>query len=360
MKHGERYGKVLLAVNRFLVFFLIAAFLITCSIMLFVTVMTQTLGITLTNQDIGAAAKLTLINVIALSLLLTVIDILRRKLTVERPVKRITDAAKKMTEGDFSVRIPPMTSVHGQDAFNEIAECFNRMAEELSGSETLRADFIANVSHELKTPLSVIQNYGKMLQKPNLSESERLEYAKAVTDASSRLAALITNILKLHKLENQQILPRFESYDLGEQLCECMIAYEDAWEAKHLHIETDIEEDVFVFSDAEMMSIVFNNLLSNAIKFTEEGGTVGLRVWADGEEAVVEISDTGCGISSEVGQRIFDKFYQEDISHATEGNGLGLALVKRVIDLTGNTISVESTVGRGSTFTVRMRRATHV
>ena len=159
-------------------------------------------------------------------------------------------------------------TTYSDGSFNKIIECFNHMAEELSGIETLRTDFIANVSHELKTPLAVMQNYGTMLQSPGLSEEKRVAYAKAVTDASRRLADLISNILKLNKLENQQIFPDETTYDLGEQLCECLLAFEDIWEKKQLEIDTEIADEIFVKADPEIMSLVWNNLFSNAMKFT--------------------------------------------------------------------------------------------
>ena len=229
------------------------------------------------------------------------------------------------------------------------------MVQELSGIEILRSDFIANVSHELKTPLAVIQNYGTMLQQPKLSEEDRKDYARTVIDAAQRLASLITNILKLNKLENQQIYPQKERFDLGEQLCECLLGFESAWEAKNLELETDIADGVTVESDPELLRLVWNNLFSNAFKFTEDGGTVGLKLYAENAHAVVEVSDTGCGISPEVGAHIFEKFYQGDSSHATQGNGLGLTLVKRVVDIVGGEIGVKSELGKGSAFTVKIR-----
>lgn len=356
MKNRTNFIKVLKSLNYFLVFFLLVAFVITCCTMLFVTVLSKTIHIDFNSENLNMAAKVTFWNVVFLSFLLAVFDYMRRKLTVDRPAKKITDAAEKIMQGDFSVRINDLPAVNSYDKFSEIANCFNAMAEELSGMETLRTDFIANVSHELKTPLAVMQNYGTLLQQPNLSEEKRMEYAKAVTDASRRLADLITNILKLNKLENQQIFPTAEIYDLSEQLCECLLYFEDIWENKEISIETDIEDGIMVKSDPEMMSLVWNNLFSNALKFTEKGGTVSLTVKSEGDTAVIRISDTGCGISKEVGAHIFDKFYQGDTSHSTQGNGLGLALVKRVVDITGSDISVESELGKGSTFTVRMGR----
>lgn len=259
-------------------------------------------------------------------------------------------------QGDFSAHINLPDSPDSMDGFQEISRYFNKMAKELSGLETLRTDFIANVSHELKTPLAVIQNYGTILGQPGLSEEKRIEYAKAVTDASRRLADLITNILKLNKLENQQIYPQAKEYDLSEQLCQSLLQFENVWEKKNINIETNLTEGVCIHADEELLSLVWNNLLSNAFKFTPENGTVSLSLAANDREAVVTVSDTGCGMKPETGEHIFEKFYQEDTSRATQGNGLGLALVKRVIDIIQGEIGVESIPGKGSIFTVKIRR----
>ena len=283
-------------------------------------------------------------------------DYVRRKLSVDRPAKIITDATEKIMQGDFSARVPAM---HGSavEGFGRIGTAINQMAQELASVETLRTDFIANVSHEMKTPLAVMQNYGTMLQQPDLSEETRIEYAKAITDSSRRMADMMTNILKLNRLENQQIFPQTTEYDLGEQLCECLLQYENVWEQSNIEIETDIEDGIRVKADAELLSLVWNNLFSNAFKFTEPGGTVSLALSAADHHAIVQVKDTGCGMSSEVGAHIFEKFYQGDTSHATQGNGLGLALVKRVVDIMQGEISVESAKGAGTTFTVKIRRA---
>ena len=358
MKRQTRIRRLLQSIHHYTVFFLLMAFVITCSMTLFLQILMRTTDIVLTEENLKIAAKLTFVNVLFLSLICTVIDALRRKLTIQRPVKKIVAAAEKIMQGDFSVRIAPIQRTDYEDTFNQIIDCFNKMAQELSATETLRTDFIANVSHELKTPLAVMQNYGTLLQTPGLSDEKRLEYAKAITDASRRLADLVSNILKLSKLENQQVALSTKPYDLGEQLCECLLGFEELWEKKALEIETELADNVTVTADAEMMALVWNNLFSNAIKFTAAGGKVSLRLTTDGSYAVVRISDTGCGISAEVGKHMFDKFYQGDSSRATQGNGLGLALVKRIIDLTESEISVESEVGVGTTFTVRMRRNT--
>ena len=337
----------------FLVFFLLVAFVVTCCFLLFLSTMQDALNIPLTEIHLQLAAKLTFLNVLALSLLFSTIDAVRRHFTVDIPVQKILDATDRVMRGDFSVRIPEpkRTSVYG---FYRIIRNFNAMTAELSGTETLRTDFIANVSHELKTPLSVMQNYGTMLQAPDLSEAERLEYAKVITDSSRRLAELITNILKLNRLENQQIFPEAEEYDLSEQLCRSLLLFEDVWEKKDIEIDAQIPDEVRIKSDPDLWELVWNNLLSNAMKFTPEGGRVSLTLSIEGNIAVVTVSDTGCGMTAEQGRHIFEKFYQADTSHATRGNGLGLALVKRVVDITGSSVSVQSTPGKGSTFTVRM------
>lgn len=356
MKKEGKVKNVLKWFNHFFVFFLLVAFVITCCTMLFVSTLQSTLHVTLTEGDIAAAAKITFLNVALLSLIFTISDAIRRKVTVERPVKRITDAAEKIIQGDFSVRVKPQSKFGTDETFNLVIDCFNKMAEELGSVETLRTDFIANVSHEMKTPLAVMQNYGTLLQAPDLTDEKRMEYAKGVTDSSRRMADMMTNILKLNRLENQQIYPEVSEFDLGEQLCECLLQYESVWEKAEIEIDTDIAEGVLVKADSELLSLVWNNLFSNAFKFTQSGGTVSVSLSATEHHVIVKVADTGCGMTAEVGAHIFEKFYQGDTSHATRGNGLGLALVKKVVDIMQGEISVESAVGVGTTFTVKIRR----
>ena len=347
--------QVLKAINNYVVFFLTVAFAVSCCMLLFVNTLADSMGLVFSEENIGTAAKVTFLNVLLLTLLFGTIDHIRRKLMVDRPVKIITDATEQIMQGDFSVRIPPMHGA-GMEGFHQIGTAINAMAQELSGTETLRTDFIANVSHELKTPLAVMGNYATMLQRPGITEEERQEYAKAISEAARKLAQLITNILKLNKLENQQIFPQPKEFDLGEQLCESLLVFEDAWEAKNLNIETDIQENVRIRSDPELLSLVWNNLISNAVKFTPEGGTVAVSLQAEDDRITVSVSDTGCGMTADTGMHIFEKFYQGDTSHATQGNGLGLPLVKRVMDILSGEISVESVCGEGSTFTVTFKR----
>ena len=352
MTRGRRF---LREVYNFLIFFLLVAFLVTCTTMLFVTVLSRTAGIEMTHEVIGTAAKLTMLNVVILSLAVSACDFLRRKLTTERVTRNISEGARRLAHGDYSVRIERVSSFGIDEQFNEIIDAFNTVAEELSGVETLRSDFIATVSHEIKTPLAVISNYARLLRGGRITPEEREEYARGISDAAARMSDMITNILRLNRLENQKIYPKGERIDLGERLIRCVLDFEEVWEHKGIGLSTDIEEGVTLTTDGELLDLVFTNLLSNAFKFTDAGGEVFVSLRRDGEWVEVRIRDTGCGIDAKVGGHIFDKFYQGDTSHATEGNGLGLSLVKRIVDVLGATLTVESELGKGSEFTVRIK-----
>lgn len=310
------------------------------------------------EQIIRHNAPLALLNILLLGVISFFLDNLRRHYTVDRYVHRIIRGLKQIQRGDFTVRIAPIAGYNSFNELDQIIAGINQMTQELAGVETLRTDFLSNVSHELKTPLAVIGNYATLLQNPSITQEQRAEYAHTIFDAVQRLSTLITNILKLSKLENQQIYPAAAPFNLGEHLCECILSFEQLWEDKGLDIDTNIEDGIVVCADKELLSLVWNNLLSNAIKFTDRGGTISCSLKTEGTQAVVTVSDTGCGMSAETGARIFEKFYQGDTSHASQGNGLGLSLVKKVIDILGGEISVSSTLGKGSTFTVRLGRQT--
>ena len=279
---------ILGSVSSFFLFFLTVGFIVSCCMMLFISVLAETMKLTITSDNVAAAAKITFWNVILITLLFKLADYIRRKIMVDRPTKIITEATEKIMAGDFSVRIMSMQN-SGMEGFNQIAMAINQMAEELGSVETLRTDFIANVSHEMKTPLAVMQNYGTLLQAPGLTEEQRIEYAKGVTDASRRMADMMTNILKLNRLENQQIYPQVTEFDLGEQLCECLLQYENVWEKASIEIETEIAENVIVKADAELLSHVWNNLFSNAFKFTSYGGTITVSLTATEHHAIVKV-----------------------------------------------------------------------
>ena len=272
------------------------------------------------------------------------------------PLEELSDAARRVAEGDFSVYLRPRHTNDKADCMDVLVQDFDKMVEELGSIETLKTDFFSNVSHEFKTPLAVIYNNAQLLQKKAVAE-EQIECVDNILDSSRRMSSLIQNMLKLNKLEKQAIVPEAEVYDVCAQLCECAVQFEDAWEKKNIEFDADMEEQAFISADPGLMELVWNNLLSNAIKYTEDGGTVKLAQKSDGDRIIVSVSDTGCGMSRDVVKHIFDKFYQGDTSHASNGNGLGLALVKRVLELSDADITVTSTPGEGSVFTVSVKCA---
>ena len=275
--------------------------------------------------------------------------------TYELPMLRLADAAAKIAQGDFSVRVEPINEHEKFDYLDVMIGDFNKMTEELGSIETLRVDFFSNVSHEIKTPIAVIQNSAEMLKKTDLSEEKRQEYVDTITNAAKRLNTLITNILKLNKLEKQSITLHVSEFDLCDQLVQSALLFESVWEEKGIEFEADIaDERRLMTSDAELLPLVWNNLLSNAFKFTEKGGTVTLREYSGNGKVIVEVEDTGCGMDEQTKKHIFDKFYQGDTSHSTEGNGLGLALALRVLQLSGGVIDVRSERGTGTKFIVTL------
>lgn len=302
-------------------------------------------------------ATLAVVGYSALMALLVVLFMnLFRRYAYEKPIRQLGDAARLVAQGDFSIRLPKLRKGDKKDYMDVMFEDFNTMVEELSSIETLKDDFVGNVSHEIKTPLSTIENYASVLNKGNLNNEERIEYTKAIVEASKHLSSLVSNILRLNKLENQGIVSDAEPFDLSEQLRNCVLGHEPAWEAKNLSVEVDIDDQCIINQDETLLELVWSNLISNAIKFTLPGGDIKIVQRADAASIRVEVTDSGCGMDTETQKRIFDKFYQGDTSHAQEGNGLGLALAARALNLIEGEMTVTSTSGAGSTFTVWLKK----
>ena len=266
-----------------------------------------------------------------------------------RPMNDLTDAMYRVSQGDFSVRVD-------EDApgdMGTLIRSFNEMASELGGIEMFRKDFINNFSHEFKTPIVSIRGFAKQLQRDDLSDEQRREYTEIIVSESERLANMASNILLLTKLENQQIVTDKEPYRLDEQLRSCILLLEKQWTAKDMELALDLDEVTYIGNE-EMMSHVWVNLLGNAIKFSPEGGELGVCCQRRGSAIEVSIRDHGSGMDDATQKRIFEKFYQGNSAHATEGNGLGLSLVKRIVDLCAGKVAVDSRVGEGTTFTVTL------
>lgn len=267
-----------------------------------------------------------------------------------QPFNRIIAQMNRLAEGDFKARLRFGKHVGSISAFKDMSDSFNKMAEELEGTEMLRADFINNFSHEFKTPIVSIAGFAKLLKRGDLTPEQRQEYISIIEEESMRLSYMATNVLNLTKVENQSILADVTQFNLSEQIRSCILLLENKWTAKNLELLVDFDEYT-VLANEEQLKQVWINLLDNAVKFTPEQGVVEVKIREDEENVLVSISNSGSEISPENMSKIFNKFYQADESHASEGNGVGLAIVKKITQLHGGDVWVESGNGM-TTFTV--------
>ncbi len=258
-----------------------------------------------------------------------------------KPVNTIINMMNRLAAGDFKPRISVEGRLGKIPVVTELASSFNTMAEELDNTEMLRSDFINNFSHEFKTPIVSIAGFAKLLKTDGLSEEQRKEYISIIEEESLRLSAMATNVLNLTRIENQAILTDVTTFNLSEQIRTCFLILESKWTDKQLDFNLDFDE-FRIAGNEELLRQVWINLLDNAIKFTPYGGTVSVSIRQSDGRTAVTVRNTGSTISPEDRERIFQKFYQADVSHATHGNGIGLAVVKRIVQLHGGDIAVES------------------
>ena len=268
-----------------------------------------------------------------------------------RPIRDMIRATSDIAKGNFKVHIEE--NFHGLTDLGILQRSFNNMARELDGIEMFRSDFINNFSHEFKTPIVSIRGFAHQLQAGGLSEEEQREYISIIASESDRLANMATNVLLLSKLENQQIVTDKTEFYLDEQLRACILMLEKQWDAKNIELDIELDAVKYTFNE-DMLSHLWINLFGNAIKFTPPNGKIGCTLRVTDGNAIVTVSDTGIGMSDEVRQHIFEKFYQGDHSHSGDGNGIGLTIVGRILVLCNGKITVDSTPGKGSTFTVTL------
>lgn len=280
----------------------------------------------------------------------TIITAFISKIILE-PIRELIQATKEVAGGNFKTRVSEKRGLE----FKDLARNFNKMTQELDGIESLRNDFISNVSHEFKTPIASIQGFAKLLQTDSISVEERKEYTDIIIEETNRLSKLSSNILKLSKLENQSIFIEKRCFNLEEQIRRCILILEPEWDKKNIELQIDLEEIIYVGYE-ELLNQVWINLISNAIKFSKENSEISIVMNSSDNWAVVTITDYGCGISEDKITHIFDKFFQVDKSRSNEGNGLGLALAKKIVDLSEGIITVNSTLGIGSTFQIKLPR----
>lgn len=269
---------------------------------------------------------------------------------IVRPVQNIGEAFDELSRGNFAVRVSEDEQI---TEIREMAQRFNAMAYDLSHIETLKSDFVANVSHEFKTPIAAIEGYATLLQNRGLTEEKHAHYVEKILENSRRLTSLSSSILMLSKLENQETVPDKSEYRLDEQLRRCVLALESKWSSKKIEFDMDLPR-AYYYGSESLLEQVWLNILDNAIKHSPCGASISIAVAEQGGAMRVSISDCGCGMTDEVKKHIFEKFYQGDTSRKTEGNGLGLALVKRIVDLCRGSITAKSAPGCGAEFLVEL------
>lgn len=277
--------------------------------------------------------------------------------SISRPLKDLSIATQKVSEGNFDVQVEVNDEYHSEIA--QLAKSFNSMVTELKSNELLRNDFISNVSHEFKTPLATVNGFAKLLQDENCSDDEVKEYASIIESETDRLTVLCSNILKLSKLENQTIQTKSTAFSLDEQIRNAIIMLENDWVQKDIELDLDLEDTHF-YGNEELLLQVWLNLLANAIKFSHQGGNVSVVLKNNEDSVLVSVTDNGIGMSEETMRHAFDKFYQGDTAHSTRGNGLGLALVQKIVQISGGTVTVKSKLGEGSCFEVTLNKTEQV
>ena len=319
--------------------------LITTIITGFLMYLSFSLGI-LNENTIENVMVLPIMTLIA-SIIIGVIVSACSSRIVLKNVREFITATDKLSKGDFSARL----NIKRPPEFKVLSKNFNKMAEELGGIEVLRTDFINNFSHEFKTPIISIKGFAEILMDDELPKEEKNEYLDIIIEESKRLTSLATNVLNLSKIETQVILKDIQRFNMGEQIRQSILLLDSKFESKNILLDVNIQ-DCYINGNKEMLNQVWVNLLDNAIKFNNKNGMVSINMKREENNILITIIDTGVGINKEAINKIFDKFYQEDTSHATNGNGLGLSIVKKIIELHGGTIQCDSIVSKGTKFTV--------
>ncbi len=269
---------------------------------------------------------------------------------VTKPITKMSEVTKKITKGDFTARVPEISK--GHDEITELSDNINLMVSELSRNEYLHKDFVSNVSHEFKTPIAAIQGYAEMLTSENLANEKRVEYAEIILNQSSRLSKLSSNLLRLSELENESFILKNETFSLDEQIRDAVLLTQTEWEHKNIDMQLDLEE-IKYSGDKHLLYQVWTNLISNAIKFSKDNGAISITL-KQGDRIKFYISDNGIGMTDEQKERIFERFYKADKARETSSTGLGLSIVKRIVEVHDGKIYVESLLGQGSNFVVML------
>lgn len=308
------------------------------------------------NEQQGQSIK-DLLNISSRSIRVSIVSILLITMAlmqnisrkIVNPIKKITDATKKVASGDFTIEL----ETKRDDEIGELTHNFNKMVKELNSIECLQKDFINNVSHEIKTPISSIQGFAKLLEADDLSKEERKEYAEIIKEESDRLLYLSTNILKLAKLENQERIMNKTKVNIAEQIRRTISVLEPKWKEKNIKFNVSLKEQEFL-GEKDLMYQVWMNIIENSIKFSKQDGQIDVKMKTNQDSIIVEIKDYGIGMEEEEAKKIFDRFYQVDKSHTKPGAGLGMTIAKRIVELSGGKIEVKSKLNESTTFIVTL------
>ena len=308
------------------------------------------------NEQQGQSIK-DLLNISSRSIRVSIVSILLITIAlmqnisrkIVNPIKKITDATKKVASGDFTIEL----ETKRDDEIGELTHNFNKMVKELNSIECLQKDFINNVSHEIKTPISSIQGFAKLLEADDLSKEERKEYAEIIKEESDRLLYLSTNILKLAQLENQERIMNKTKFNIAEQIRRTISVLEPKWKEKNIKFNVSLKEQEF-WGEKDLMYQVWMNIIENSIKFSKQDGQIDVKMKTNQDSIIVEIKDYGIGMEEEEAKKIFDRFYQVDKSHTKPGAGLGMTIAKRIVELSDGKIEVKSKLNESTTFIVTL------
>ena len=286
-----------------------------------------------------------ILNIVIISAVLVRINLKN----IFRPIEQINEATKKVALGEYDIEL----ETKREDEIGELTNNFNKMTRGLKSTENLQKEFINNVSHEIKTPVSSIEGFAKFLKDKNLTDEEREEYANIIIEEAKRLENLTGKILKLSKLNNQEIITNKQEIEVAEQIRKAISLLEPKWSKKDIKINVSLEEKTFL-GDEDLIFQVWVNIIDNAIKFSNEGESIDIKVYEKDSNINVEIKDHGIGMKEEELEKVYDRFYQIDRSHSKEGSGLGLAIVKRIVELSEGKIEIKSKENKGTTVIVKL------
>lgn len=294
-----------------------------------------------------------LLYILFTALIFFIIDYIRRNIIIQKPLNDILDATNLISKGEFDIKLKPRHNYNNYDELDKIMININKMAIGLRNDEILKNDFISNFSHEIKTPIAIMNGYINLLKRNEMSKEERDEYIDKLYNSSIKLSNLISNILKLNKLENGEM--ELNDVNLSSVLENVIISYDELINNKKINFDIDMDDRLIKYTNESFIQLIFSNLISNAIKFSKYEGIVEIKLKIKNDYIEFMVKDNGIGMSKDTIIHIFNRFYQGDTSHKTEGNGLGLSMVKKAIDRLGYKISIESEEEKGSTFIVDIR-----